>query len=107
MGSHTPKKQTPSLISVLGLIDDAGDMMVDGVIPLPARVALRPLILSRLSSGRASPWQREHAGSRPHSIIEESWGVLSRVLMNLLHPHSAVPTGSSTRASSPSSRKVW
>jgi hypothetical protein len=106
VGSQTRKKETPSLISVLGLIDDAGDMMVDGVFPLPARVAVRPLILSRLSSGRASPWQREHAGSRPHSIIEESWGVLSRALMNPLHPHSTVPTGS-RRASSPSSRKVW
>ena len=42
------KKQTPSLISVLGHV--AGDMMVDGVIPL--LVEVRPLVLSGPASER-------------------------------------------------------
>ncbi|HEX2524297.1 MAG TPA: hypothetical protein VHP35_19465 [Terriglobia bacterium] len=81
-------------------------MMVDGVNFPPAALAIvRPLGLSGLAiSGRASPWQREHFGSRPQQIIEESWGVLLAARMNLLlrlHTSEIAP-----KASSPSSRKV-
>jgi hypothetical protein len=69
---------------VLGRPFVAGDMMGDGVIPPLPLAAVRPLGLSRLSDGRVSRWQREHAGSGPHSIIEESWGVLREARMNLL-----------------------
>lgn len=58
-------------------------MMVDGVIPLLPAAAVRPLGLSGLSKRRVSWWQREHAGSGPHAIIEELWGVLE-ARMNLL-----------------------
>jgi hypothetical protein len=55
--------RAPSLISVHGLVVEAGDMMGDGVIPLRA---VRPLGLSRPSS--ASAWRQEISGSRPRLI---------------------------------------
>jgi len=87
--------RTPSLISVLGLIDDAGHMMVDGVIPLPPAAAVRPLGLSglanteeeELSSEELSSWQQENSGSRPRQLIDERRGVLllrARMRENLL-----------------------
>jgi hypothetical protein len=71
--------RTPSLISVLGLIDDAGDMMVDGVnFPLPPAAAVRPLGLSGLANTEEelSSWQQENSGSRPQQVIDERRGVL-------------------------------
>jgi hypothetical protein len=45
------KQKSPSLISVLGLTDDAGNMMVDGMnFPLPPAAAVRPLGLSGLAN---------------------------------------------------------
>jgi hypothetical protein len=57
-------------------MDDAGDMMVDGVnFPRLPAVTVRPLGLSGLANTEeeelSNSWQREEFGSRPQQLINE------------------------------------
>jgi hypothetical protein len=84
--------RAPSLISVRGpLLLWAGDMMVDGVIPLGE--ALRPLGLSGPST---RTWRQERAWSRPRRIlVTKGLARTDKVMQALGPPRRARATGDS------------